>query len=468
MRFCFIKRPAISVVKLGRFLIGASLAFSVGGQSDESNFFTKPSAEIRFGARPLATGPVYDTVFGRPALGMASLLANYQPLPELTVNVSAFGRVPVQAGNPTVDAFVSLDDSYIKLKQPSFTFSLGYLRTPWKVLRGSAVNDRINPIDYRRGIDFPKDDSGRLPQWGMQLSGRFQGVSLEGIYHFWRRPNPASRVAIEQDGVQIGHYQGALAMTQQDLATLIPFPIVERELPWFSQPTIAIAARKEFDDVQTGLNLVWGFSEVPMLVKTSFDDTVVASSTRSLSFGGEVAATLGVVILKAEAVLTPKLDESTGKATLLGVAPNQNSSGIGTHQMTSATAALGVEGEYGDTLSASLELLETAWFNVPPQYYVYAVETTDAATGDYRFAQRLALALVLDGKLFDNFLSWAFRGEFGLTKPDLLSTINLRHEFTDTGFSVGAYANLFFGPSGTPGGFRNAATECGLSFGYRL
>jgi hypothetical protein len=458
MRFCFIKRPTISTAKLGRFLIGASLAFSASALSDESNFFATPSAEVRFAARPSA-----DLVFSYPALGMASLLAVYQPLPELTVNVSAFGRVPVQSGPVHVDAFVALDDSYIKLKQPSFTFSLGYLRTPWIVLRGSAVNDRINPVDYRRGLDFAKDGAGRLPEWGLQLTGRVHGVSLEGIYHFWHRLNPASYVAALQDGVQIGHYQGALAGTPQELATLVPLPIVERELPWFSEPTIALAARKEFGDVQTGLNFVWGFSEVPMLSTSTTTQTIVALQRRALSLGAEVAASLGVVILKAEAVVTPKLDDSTGKMTVIGSGATLN-----TQVLTGATAAVGVEGEYGDSLSASLELLETAWFNVPPLGYVYAVENADAASSDYRFAQRLALAFVLDGKLFDSFLAWSLRGEFGLMRPDLLSTVNLRHDFADTGFSIGAYANLFFGVDGSPGALRKSATECGLSFVYRL
>lgn len=459
MRFCSFKRPTISLVKLGRFLVGTALAIAPFAHAeDSSNFFAKPSAEVRFGVRPNS-----NQVLGYPGLAMGSLVVGYQPLPELSVNVTAFGRVPVQAGMPHVDAFADLYDGYIKLKQPSFTFSVGYLRTPWMVMRGSAINDRINPIDYRRGVDFSKDNMARLAQWGMQVNGRLHDVSLEAVYHFWRRPSPASFVAVEQDGVAIGHYQGALAATRQDFAALFPVPVVQEELPWFSQPTFAFAARKEFGDVDTGLNVVWGFDEVPRLSSSSSTQTIVASPQRSLSFGADVAASLGIVILKAEAVVTPKLDDKTGKSTLLRSGANVTSAAL-----TSAAVGISVEGEYGDVVSGSLELLETAWFDVPPNAFLYSIENADAATADYRFAQRLALVFVFDGKLFDNFLAWDLRGEFGLLRPDLLSTVNLRHDFADSGFSVGAFANLFFGVDQSPGGFRNQATEYGLSFGYRI
>lgn len=460
MRFYSIKRSSSFVVKLGRFFVFASLFLSPLALAEEetpkdasSNFFAKPSAEVRFAARPSA-----DLVFGYPALAMANILAGYQPLPELSVSVSAFGRVPVVAGTPHLDAFVDLYDTYIKLKQPSFTFSLGYLRTPWIVMKGAALNDRVNPIDYRRGVDFAKDGAGRIPQWGLQLTGRLNGWSLEGIYHFWHRTNPASFIAVEQDGVQIGHYQGALASTPQDFATLFP-GIVQTELPWFSKPTIAIAARKTFGDVDMGLNTVWGFDEVPFIGT----NPLTINAHRSLSFGADVSTTLGVVILKAEAVLTPRLDDQTGKSTLI-----RTGTGVQSASLTSAQAGIAVEGVYGDLLNGSIELIETAWFNVPPQACVYAIESPSPASPDYRIANRLALAFVFDGKLFDNVFMWALRGEFGLLRPDLLSTVSVRHEFGDTGFSVGAFANLFFGVDQSPGGFRNAATECGLSFGYHL
>jgi len=384
-------------------------------------------------------------------------------LPELNVSVSAFGRVPITAGTPHVDAFVDLYDTYIKLKQPSFTFSLGYLRTPWIVMKGAALNDRVNPVDYRRGVDFAKDGAGRIPQWGLQVSGRLNGWTLEGIYHFWHRPNPASFVAALQDGVQIGHYQGALAATPQDLAALFPGGIAQATLPWFSEPTVAIAARKEFGNVDTGLNMVWGFDEVPEVGISSSTMTTAINAHRSLSFGADVSTSLGVVILKAEAVLTPRLDDKTGKSTLL-----RNGAQVSSASLTSAQGGISVEGVYGDLINGSIELIETAWFDVPSQAIVYSIEDASAASSSSRIANRLALAFVFDGKLFENAFLWALRGEFGLLRPDLLSTVSLRHDFGDTGFSVGAYANLFFGVDQSPGGFRNAATECGLSFGYRL
>jgi hypothetical protein len=468
MRFRFIRRPFIFHKKMGRFLIGAFLATSPMALSQEedtqpkevarSSFFAKPKAQIRFGARPSS-----DNAFAFPAIGIFDLRAGYQLTSDIDLQLSAFGRVPVQANAPHIDAFLDLYDTYLKLKQPGFTFTVGYLRTPWSVLRGSAVNDRLNPVDYRRGVDFAKDGFGRIPQWGFQLSGQLRGFSLEGVYQFWRRPDPASHVFNEQDGVQIGRYQGGLAATRADLAMLGIKDIEETKLPWFSQPTVGFAIRRQFGDFDTGVNFVWGFEEVPRLEFVANPDKLILSPHRSLSLGGELTVSLGIVILKAEAVVTPKIADDVGKATLV-----KSGGQLLSQSLSGATLALGVDAEYGDSLSGSIELIDTAWFNVAPNTYVYTIEDPSAANADYRFVQRLALALALEGKLFDSVLLWSFRGEVGLIRPDILSTIDLQHNFRDTGFYVGAFANLFFGVNQGVGWFRSSATECGIKFGYQL
>lgn len=171
--------------------------------------------------------------------------------------------------------------------------------------------------------------------------------------------------------------------------------------------------------------------------------------------------TMGVVILKAEAVVTPRIADDVGKATLVG-SPTQ----LFTESLSGMTLAFGADGEYGDWLSGSIELLSTSWFNVPPGTYVYTIEDPSSANATYRFVTRLALVLALEGKAFSDFLQWSYRGEVGLWRPDVLSTFDLAHSFGDTGFYAGVYTNLFFGAAQTPGWFRTQATEVGLKVGF--
>jgi hypothetical protein len=219
--------------------------------------------------------------------------------------------------------------------------------------------------------------------------------------------------------------------------------------------------RRQFGDFDTGLNVVWGFEEVPRLALTATH--LVLTPHRSVSLGGELSVTMGIVILKAEALVTPKIADDVGKATLV-----RTGSTLSTESLSGSTLAVGVDAEYGDWLSGSIELLDTSWFNVPPGAYVYTLEEATSATNSYRLVNRLALVLALEGKALSNVIEWSYRGEVGLWRPDLLSTLDVQHQFRDTGFYVGAFTNLFFGAGQTPGWFRSAATEVGIKFGYRL
>lgn len=431
---------------------------SAEDKSDAENLLLGADTRFQISARPTAT-----EAFGFPAIGFGNANVGFQAYPELYLYLSAFGRVPVRSISPHIDAFADLDDSYIKLEQDDFVFSLGYLRTPWRVLRGAALNDRLNPVDYRPGDDFPRDSEGRVPQWGMQLKTSIFGWSTEADYFFWYRPRQGSVIMSEQNGVQIGHYQGGMAATSQEFVLLFSDakPMTVEVLPWFLSPSLAFRARRNIKDVDVGFNVVWGYDEVPGLEVQNSQS--ILRSKRTLSFGGELSWTLGVLLLKAEAVVTPKLADDVGKTTLL-----RSKSTLETGTLSNAAFGLGIDGEYGDWLSGSFEIIDTVWFNVPVGRHVYGVEPAIENAEADRTVHRAALGLALNGAVFSDMLLWNLRGEIGINSPDILAKLDLRRDFSDTGFYAGAFATVFDGVFESPGWYRRSATQLGVFVGYHL
>lgn len=450
------KRPAFFERKLGRFLFLTLLLFPCPLLAlDSDDFFFKAQTQLQFAVRPIS-----QNWLGFPVLALQDVSAALQATESLYSSVSALGRLPVSSDDiPHIDAFVDLGDAYMKYTNPHFTLTVGQLRLPWQRLTGASLNDRLNPVDYRRGRNFSNDVNARIPQWGFGLRSTIFEWTTEGACFLWHRPDSSSYVAVEQDGVQIGRYQGAIARTRSELGMLLSAPLVKDSLPWFTSPSIGVRTSKFFGSFDLAFSLVWGFDEVPVVIQPN-----QLTSGRSLSLGAESSITLGVLILKAEVVATPKIGTDMGKVTLL-----KSTSGMLTSSpLTNITLGVGLDGQYGEALTGSLELIDTLWFGVPANFHIHAIESPDVETSGDRFVQRLALGFWLGGKLWEEAVEWSLRGEAGLNRPDVLSTINLQYNFGQTGFAVGVFGNVFFGVYQSPGWFRSPATEFGVKAVYHL
>lgn len=435
-------------------------------QPTQSSFWDNFYYHLDVSAR---TGYTFTELSNYPfrTLGVVEASVGYDVTDWLTLQASGIGSLPILVGfDPAKVApvehlgVVDLGDSFVKAKWDDWSLSLGYLRVPWRNLRVFSLNDRLNPIDYRLGYNF-RTTLGRMPQWGNELHGSLAGFEIDGVF-FWNYTQPAGGViATKQGGVTPGHYQGAFFAS----------PICRSKLrlnqaatvAWFTAPTLGLSVKKNLGDIDVSVNAVWGHDELPSFAPTLLTDLDLAqlSYARSLSFGASLSYALGILILKAEVLAEPRMGEAFGKTIWLAK-DNQ----IASQQVSSAALAVGVDGEYGDYFSGSLEIMDRGYFGVAGDKWLLGVEGHGTASPN-RFVNRLALGMHVTGSALEKNLQWLFRGEIGLMNPDILMGIQVFHEWPDLGLYAGIYSDVFSGVFNSPGGFRQEQTALGVELGYR-
>ena len=403
-------------------------------------------------------------------LGSLWATAGLEASEALSLQLSAIARIPVDfswnaSPGQSVDgsnAFLNLYDSFVKIRSSQASLSMGYLLIPWVNTRGSAVLDRLNPVDYRRGQDFTSTLLGRIPQVGAYYQTSVFETNIDAVILFHYSPSQGSLVASEQSGVQIGRYQGALwrnhersknfAASRGDLWT---------KQAWLQTPVLALRAKRQLTDtVDMGVMVSSGFNEAPSLElpKAIFHQ-------RLLDLGMDLNMNLGAVVLKAELLIEPMFSTWGGKTTVLVSKTEQQPSSV---QLPSLTLVVAADAEYGDWFSGSLELIDTVWMNVPQNEFVLGVESLQANHSQERTLHRLALATATQSEFLNQKILLRVKGEVGLTQPDILARIDASYHWDSLGLYAGGYSNLFFGIPGSPGWFRQNATSFGLYVGHKI
>jgi hypothetical protein len=407
----------------------------------------------------------------KPVRMLGSLWAtlSLEPSEVLSLQLSTIARVPLdfswRAGTGQMinvsNAFLDLYDSFIKIRSRQASMSLGYLLIPWVNTRGSAVLDRLNPIDYRRGQDFTSTLLGRIPQVGVYYQTSVFATSVDAVILLHYNPSQGSLVASEQNGMQIGRYQGALLRNGVSASNFTADRYVLREKqPWLQTPVLALRAKTKLSNIiDMGTLFSFGFNEVPSLdlPKSMFHQ-------RLLDLGMDLSVNLGVIVLKSELLMQPKFSDWGGKTTILA----SPSGSLRSVQLPSLTLAVAVDTEYGDSFSGSLELIDTIWIGIPQNELVLGVESLLANNTHERNLHRLAFATAAQSAFLNQKVLLRVKGEVGLTQQDILARVDASYRWDSLGLYAGIYGNLFLGIPGSPGWFRQDATSAGLYVGHQI
>ena len=341
-------------------------------------------------------------------LGSGLVTAGIKPTDYLTFQISALGRVPLETNY--VDAFARLSDSFIRLELFDWSLSVGNLVIPWSGTRATMLNNRVNPIDYHCGPDFTSSITGRIPQWGALVRGSIWETDIQALVFARYTPNDSSLVASQQGGVQIGRYQ-----------SLWPTPFSPDS---FWGPTLGLRVHRNLNDALSGgMNILWGYNQ--------FFSIPSHTLTHELSVGLDASYQLGTVVLQSELLF------EHNKTTWLA-----------THSkdLNVISGAIGIEMEYGDWISGSLELLDVCWLGL---------------------MNRLAIATSLEGTV-TNLIAWQIKGEVGILQPDILTTVDVHHNWSNLGLSAGIFSNIYAGTQNSPGWMRREATTIGLFARHEL
>lgn len=436
-----------------------------------------------------------------PVEKLASINAalGYEPNDYLSLRLNVAGVLPLNFSlenlaaysNYAFNPYLRVGDSYLKINAKTFSVWMGYLIIPWSNNNGSMILNRLNPVDYRPGLNFSAMSQALQPQWGLYFQTSAFKFNLDLVFLAQYSPSKGSLVAANQGNVQIAHYQNAFLRNAGSWEELAYF---NRSELWSTaeliSPALALRLRRPVSDtVDVGVEAFWGFNEVPSLNlpasvagafgKAYFDDSAVLSNAcdyynadifsqclggqgalsyqRYAGFGFDVRANLGAVVLKGEHLAEPRLGEWGGKTTVLVSRENMR-----TAQLPFMAASFAVDAEYGDLFSGSLELIDSIWFDVPAGEYVLGVESLKANVDTKRNLHRLAIAVVFNSAFFDQWLLFNLKGELGLTQPDILAHVSFSHVWDKIGLETGLYSDVFWGIAGSPGWFRSGATSLGV------
>jgi len=401
------------------------------------------------------------------SFGTARLNTELNFLPDIEILVAPFMRIPFKSKNPWEScdklpaqrAFVSLDDSFLKVKAEHLQVRFGYLVIPWSVSKASQLNNRLNPIDYRLGPDYPLFEQGKMPQWGSVATFIMEPFTIEALVLFHHDASLGSLIASEQGGVRIGRYQGAFFPTQLNMhgeGWLKSRSELHEELPFFDTPSAGLGLKFNIAHMDIGVNGAWHFDEVPSLTA---DNHLHYSHTAT--FALSVIYDLEEVIFKAEALIQPIMGSFGGKPTLF-LAPDHS---IYSQSSSFYALSLAVDAVYSHWISASLEIFDMLWWCVSSQGHMLGLEPLRARVTERDFFNRLALGIVASGVIPWTVLSWNIRGEIGLSQLDFLGQAELRYNLLPSPAYLGLNGTLFDGIPGGPGWFRKKASKAGIFFG---
>jgi hypothetical protein len=427
-----------------------------------------------------------------------------------TNNLSFFGTALARAGvDGTPEGrpwlFADLYELYARILVERATVNLGRIVVPWGRTQGAGFGDRLHPPDLRRGPSFPDPARQKQPQLGAQLRGALDVVGLEGVAFVSFDPSEGSLAAVNQGGVRIGRYQTALVrapnkagglLVAEDTAALRP-------LPRLGDVTLAGRVWRRIGDIDVTGSVAWHFDETPTLQLAP--DVAVALAGEALALrglastvpppplcGGDVALRciggrealtyarttslavdaswgLGLIVVRAEAALYPRLGGQGGKTALV-----VDEAGLRSVQLQLLQTAVAVEGQLGPAIDGSLEVFDVLWDGVPRTARLWGVEVlrqNDQAELDgeaapqQRQVNRLAVGGNLGGLLFGERVRWRLRGEAGLLQPDVLLSGEVRYRLPVFDLYIGGRGDVFTGLPGSPGWMRQDASLVGVFLG---
>jgi hypothetical protein len=420
-------------------------------------------------------------------------------------NLSFFGTAIARTGMDGTTAvhpwiYLDLYELYARIRVDRSTVSLGRLVVPWGKTLGTAFGDRLQPPDLRRGGLFPDPARQKQPQLGIQLRGALDVVSVEAVAFVSYDKSEGSLAAVNQGGVRLGRYQTALVRAPSAAYGLLRQEDTSRlRLPAsLGQPTLALRAGRRVGDVDVTGSVAWQLDETPTL--TLSPEVALALGAEALALrgrpiapglatpcGGETSLScvgtrgaldyartttlamdaswgLGVVVVRAEAVVWPRVAGQGGKTALI-----VDDDGLRSIPVELWQTAVAVEGQLGPAVDGSLELFNVSWDGVPQEARLWGIEVlrADASNDDdvKRRVQRLALGGVLGGELFGERVRWRLRGEAGILQSDLLVSGEVRYRLPVLDLYLGGRGDVFTGLPGTPGWMRQDASLLGVFVG---
>jgi hypothetical protein len=427
-----------------------------------------------------------------------------------TNNLSFFGTALARAGvDGTPEGrpwfFVDLYELYARINVERATVNLGRLAVPWGRTQGAGFGDRLHPPDLRRGPSFPDPARQKQPQLGAQVRGALDVVGLEGVAFVAYEPTEGSLAAVNQGGVRIGRYQTALVRAPNKAAGLLATDDTStlRPLPRLGDVTLAGRLWRRVGDIDVTASLAWHFDETPTLALNPEIALALAGEALALRglaptvpapppcggepsthcLGGRDTLTwarttslavdaswgLGLVVVRGEAALYPRIGGQGGKTALV-----VDENGLRSTQLQLLQAAVAVEGQLGPAIDGSLEVFDVLWDGVPRTARLWGVEVlrqndqaeVDGETAaEERRVNRLAVGGNLGGLLFGERVRWRLRGEAGLLQPDVLVSGEVRYRLPVFDLYIGGRGDLFTGLPGTPGWMRQDASLVGVFVG---
>lgn len=438
-------------------------------------------------------------------LGSLSLDSRLLPAPNLSVTASGFVRLAVDGAPSTArpQAVIDVYEVFAKVNVDRATVTLGRLVVPWGSGQAVALGDRLNPPDFRRGAAFPEPARQRQPMWGASMRTSLGSVGLEAVAFAQYEASEGSLAASDQGGARIARYQTALVRSPARVGGLLRGDDTSslREAPTpFSTATVAARAWRRVGDIDVSASVAFGFDDTPLLrlrpeVARALAGEYVAAHSgipgaslgealacdavrsglwcvggpgalvheRTTSMGVDASWGLGVVILRAEALIHPHVAGLGGKSAIL-----VDDLGLRSTRTTQLAGVVGIDGSVGALIDGSVELFDVMWVAVPAEALVWGVEPFSASSSVAardRDVHRVGAAASLGGELWRERVAWRVRGEAGLNTSDVLVTAQVRYRLPSLGLYVGGRADLFAGAPGTPGWFREDASLVGIFVG---
>lgn len=347
-----------------------------------------------------------------------------------------------------------------------FNLSMGRLLVPWRGVLGVELNNRLNPIDYRRGSNFTSGHLGRIPQWGFDFQTDVDGYLIQWVAFVNFLSSQGPLFASEQGGFKAGQYQGSLFRSFRESENYKKKSQGYYQGAYYFRPSFALLVSKDFGGVDVGLNMVYGNDSMPRIFSKDFEENPYF---RQLSFGFDFTKSFDYFLLKGEAVYVPRV-AGLGKGLMqLWQRPDKNTEGnYRTIGLAHANFfAIGAEASIGNYLEGGISVLTSLWWGLPNNVAPLGVEGM-FTTREGAVVGRVSLVLVLKGEIGDMPLSWNLQSEVGIWRPDIALHFDMAYEFEKLGLSVGLFIDSFFGFYGTPAWMRHGQNAAGFFVSQNL
>ncbi|MFH1810833.1 MAG: hypothetical protein ABIJ09_18970 [Pseudomonadota bacterium] len=396
-------------------------------------------------------------------------------------------------------ARAELGEAYLGLRVPKGSLTVGRQVFAWSRSELARLGDVFNPPDQRAGLLFPAADDGRLPV--MAVSGRviIDRIALSAALAPWlelpRVPFFASDVAAllpTQGGLALAPAPELLGLPQLGRVYMDQREAVIGPRRDLSTAELALRVTGSAGGVDLGAQIFVGYDRMPVLLLDPgmaralgvANDGVINQGLRTalgelcaqpnraggcLGLGsllaleyqrtvvGQIdgATTVGPAVLKIELAAAPQGDPLPGSVVHV---IDERTRALSSTRLTRLALAVALESGYGEWVQGGLELVDTAYLNVPPQVRVARVEPVDTSVDYERTVHRLALGLAVHGALFDRDLLWRLSALASPLQRDFAVAPRVSYSWL-LGQQLALGAELLGGPPGSLGGFSHRASR---------